>query len=269
MITSNANPQVRFAVRLRESRARRSEGLFLIDGRREIERAAHCGIELVQLIIDAEHVDRSELTAFAEDMRASMLPVSRKLMEKIAFGDRNEGIVAVARTPERTLDNLDAACRSNENLLLGVVEGVEKPGNLGAIFRTADGAGFDGLIVADPTCEPFNPQVLRASLGTVFHVPFAVASSRETFDWLIARKINIAAARCDEATPYTDFDFAQPTAIVLGTEANGLTDLWCPPHVRPVHVPMDGIADSLNVAATAAVLFYHARFTRGAEVPAK
>ncbi len=261
MITSLSNPKVKSAITLRESRGRRRSGLFLIDGRREIERALDGGIRLVSLFIDAERRTRRGNPEPLEELvlnGTTILPVSTTVFEKIAYGERNEGVVAVAEIPERSLETLVLS----KVPLLGVIEGLEKPGNVGAIFRAADGAGIDALILADPNGDPFHPHAVRASSGTVFHLPCAVAGARNAIDWLTDRKVCIAAARCDGAVPYTEYDFSQPTAIVLGTEAEGLSDAWKGSGVQPISLPMRGIADSLNVATAAAILFYHAKLVR-------
>ena len=149
-----------------------------------------------------------------------------------------------------------------------VVEGVEKPGNLGAILRSADGAGADALIAADPRTDLFNPNAIRASLGTVFTVPVAAATTSEVMAWLRARGIGLVVARVDGATVHTAADLAGPVAIVLGSEAHGLTGTWDGPDVRAVRLPMLGSADSLNVSAAAAVLLYEARRQRDAALGA-
>jgi TrmH family RNA methyltransferase len=144
-----------------------------------------------------------------------------------------------------------------------VVEGVEKPGNLGAILRSADGAGLDAVVAADPRTDLYNPNAIRASLGTIFSLPLATASSAETLAWLRAHGIRTVVARVDATLLHTEADLRGPLAIVLGSEALGLTEAWSGPGVVAVRVPMLGVADSLNVAAAAAVLFYEARRQRG------
>jgi TrmH family RNA methyltransferase len=144
---------------------------------------------------------------------------------------------------------------------------VEKPGNLGAILRSADGAGVDALIVADPSTDLFNPNVIRASLGTVFSVPVAVASSGVVLEWLIQRGLRIVAARVEGSVDYADADYRGAVAIALGSEARGLSDAWAELATVAVRLPMLGTADSLNVSATAAVLFYEALRQRRGERP--
>jgi TrmH family RNA methyltransferase len=139
-----------------------------------------------------------------------------------------------------------------------VLEGIEKPGNLGAILRSADAAGVDAVIVADGRTDLFNPNTIRASLGTVFRPSVCTATTAETIDWLISQELRVLAARPDAEVLYTEVDMHAGIAIVLGSEAEGLTDAWGGKHVTPVQIPMRGMADSLNVSTTAAVLFYEA-----------
>ncbi len=139
-----------------------------------------------------------------------------------------------------------------------MLEGTEKPGNIGAVLRSADAAGISAIIVADPHTDLFNPNTIRASLGTVFTVPVCTAAAADVRDWLIGRRIGIFAARVEAEAPFTAADFTRSAAIVLGSEAEGLSSIWSGPNVTPVRLPMLGHADSLNVSATAAVLFYEA-----------
>lgn len=261
MITSTANPKVRFAIKLRESRIRRRERLFLIDGLREIERALAGGIVIEQLFLDVEK--RETLPASLRGLERVTLPVSRNVFEKIAFGDRNEHCLAVAHEPARSLALLEDRLKNKAAPLIGILTGIEKPGNIGAVFRSADGAGLDALILADPGCDLFNPAAVRASLGTLFHVPSTTVSSRETLDWLRQNGFQVLTARCDAGSrSYETVDYRPATAIVLGSEAEGLDEHWDGEEITAIHLPMCGNADSLNVSNAAAVLFYFARFMR-------
>ena len=147
--------------------------------------------------------------------------------------------------------------------IIGVAEGVEKPGNVGALLRSADGAGLDALILADCKTDLYNPNAVRASLGTIFSVPAVETTSQAAVDWLTKKGIVIFAAIVDGAIEYSTADYTQPCAIVVGSEADGLTDAWRGTNVQPIYLPMKGIADSLNVSVTAGILFYHALAERG------
>lgn len=260
-ITSTANPRLKAAARLRGRRERDREGLTLIDGVRETLRALQGGAVLREAFIAPEDCLDPECRALLERLHEESVPVwevGREAFEKLAYGDRMDGVVAVAETPLRRLDDLILPSEP----LIAVVEGVEKPGNLGAILRTADGAGVDAVIVAEPATDLFNPNIIRASQGTVFAVPVSVASSGEVLAWLRDREVAIIAARVDGSVDYTEADYTGAVAIALGSEARGLSDPWEELARASVHVPMLGVADSLNVSATAAVLFYEAHRQR-------
>jgi TrmH family RNA methyltransferase len=264
-LTSTANPRVKAVVRLRDRRARDATGLAVVDGVREIGRAMDAGVEVVEAFASGSLATSVEARALLARLAATGRPateVAEPVLVRIAFGDRTDGIVAVIRTPRRTLADI-ALPRPPAGALVAVVEGVEKPGNLGAILRSADGAGLDAVIAADPRTDLANPNVIRASLGTVFARPVVEASTADTLAWLREQGLTIVAARVDGAVDYAAQDLRGPVAIVLGAEVEGLSEAWRAPDIRAVRLPMLGVADSLNVSATAAVLFYEARRQRG------
>jgi len=256
-ITSLHNPHVRSAVRLRDRRHRERHGRILIDGARELGRALAAGVRLVEVFVcrplcQSEEARRA-LAALA-DSPAKVLEVTEAVFEKLAFGDRTEGVLGVAETPALALADLPRPDRP----LVAVLEGLEKPGNVGAVLRSADAAGVSALIVADPGTDLYNPNAIRASLATIFTVPTAAATTAETLAWLRGHKLAIYAARLDATLAYTEADYRRPAAIVLGSEARGLSGAWSAGDVTAVRLPMLGRADSLNVSAAAAVLFYEA-----------
>jgi len=256
-ITSTANPRLRAALRLRGRRERDRQGLTLIDGVRETARALSGGARLREAFYAQAHCEEQECRAVLEQLREAGVPVvelGQEAFARLAYGDRLDGIVAVAETPLRQLRDLWLPAEP----LVAVIEGVEKPGNLGAILRTADGAGLDAVIVAETSTDLFNPNVIRASMGTIFSVPVSVASTGDVLTWLRERGIAIVAARVGGSVDYSQADYTGPVAIALGSEARGLSDAWAELALASVHVPMLGVADSLNVSATAAVLFYEA-----------
>ena len=261
-ITSLANPRVKAAVRLRDRRARDATGLTIVDGARELLRALDAGVAVHEAFICEELVHTDDGAVAAERLRSlgvTCWDASLKVFAKIAFGDRAEGVLAVVRAPALDL----IALRLPESPLIVVAEGMEKPGNLGAILRSADGAGVDALIAASPRTDPFNPNAIRASLGTIFAVPLAAAPTEEVLAWLRGRGIRIVAARIDAAGLATDADLTGPLAIAVGAEADGLGEAWFAPDIEGVRLPMLGVADSLNVSAASAVLLYEARRQRG------
>jgi TrmH family RNA methyltransferase len=181
-------------------------------------------------------------------------------MEKLAFGQRVEGVVAVARPPQRTVADLPLT----GDALIAVVEGVEKPGNLGAVVRTADAAGVAAVLVADGGTDLYNPNAIRASLGAIFTVPVCSATTADALAWLRASGFRVLAARVDGAVDYSAADFRGRVAIALGSEAHGLSETWRGADMTAVRLPLLGSVDSLNLSATAAVLFYEALRQRGA-----
>ncbi len=257
MITSVHNPRVKRAIRLRDHRQRRKEQLLLIDGVRELSRAVLAGVELREVFVCPELCRDEEARRLLEILPGSgadRLDVNEEIFARLAYGQRAEGVVGVAAMGQRRLEDLVLP----SNPLVAVLEGVEKPGNVGAVLRSADGAGLSALVVADPRTDLFNPNTIRASLGTVFSLGVAAAAPGDVLAWLRSHGLQIVAARVEGAGSYTAVDYRPPTAIVLGSEAEGLSGLWSGDDVRSVRLPMLGVADSLNVSAAAAVLFYEA-----------
>lgn len=260
-ISSSDNPRFRETRALQRASDRRRAGRILVDGVREIGRALDAGVRPVEAWIDPERLDDegSALRRRLESAGCAVVEADGRLIDRLSYGDRQTGLVLVAQAPDVSLDRL----RITEESLIAVVECVEKPGNLGAILRSADGAGVEAVIVADPSVDPWNPNVIRASLGTVFTVPLAVDTTDDTIAWLRRHGIRMVAARVDAATDYTDADLTGSLAVILGSEAHGLSEVWTGPDLTAVRVPMHGVADSLNVSVTAAILFYEALRQRG------
>lgn len=267
VLTSAANPRLRAAAALRDRRARIRTGLLLVDGAREVARALDGGVTLVEAFVAAEASGDGDVAAVAQrvaSLGVPLVPVAAKLLGLLAYGERASGIVAVATAPDTSLASLRLPASAP---LVGILEDVEKPGNLGAVCRSADGAGLDAMIAAVGSVgsvDPWNPNAVRASLGTVFTLAFAVATTADVLGWLRAKGLRVVAARVDGSVPYTEVDLTGPVGLVLGSEAHGLTAEWSGSDVMAVRLPMRGRADSLNVAAAAAILFYEARRQRGA-----
>ena len=260
-LASPSNPRIKSIARLRDRRERDATGLTLVDGTREARRALDSGVEVVEAFVCEPLLAGEDARVVLDRLRERETPVTsttEAAFSKIAFGERVEGLLLVVRTPGLRLDDLTLPAEP----LLVVVEGVEKPGNLGAILRSADGAGADALIAASPRTDLFNPNVLRASAGTAFAVPMAAAPTAAVIDWLASRQVRVVAAVVDAADAYSEADLRGPLAIALGSEADGLTEAWRGASIEPVSVPMAGVADSLNVSVTAAVLLYEARRQR-------
>lgn len=264
-ITSPANPRVRAAVRLRDAGQRRETGLTLVDGLREISRCLHAGIELVEAFIAADRLSPPAaplLAVLAElvDRNVPLLPLAERPFTRIGFGGRNEGVVAVVRFQSGTLGAFSPVA----DRPLFILEGIEKPGNLGAILRSADAAGCGGVIVCGAGTDAANPAVIRASLGTVFSLPLAAATTAAGIAWCVAQHRRVIAATPDGSCRWHDADLGSDAAILLGSEAHGISAAWSDAAaagslaLTTVALPMLGVADSLNVSATAAVLAYEA-----------
>jgi TrmH family RNA methyltransferase len=268
VLTSFANPRIKATTALRDRRTRDLTGLTLVDGSREIRRALDAGVDVVEAFSCEPLLAGPDARAALDLLRArgvAVQPTSEPVFAKLAFGERAEGLVAVIRIPSAALADLALSA----DPLVAVIEGVEKPGNVGAVLRSADGAGVDAVVAASPRTDLFNPNAIRASAGTMFTVAVATAPSAEALAWLRERGVRIVAARVDAERLYTQADLTGPLAIVLGAEADGLTDTWRADDIETVRLPMLGIADSLNVSVSAAVLLYEARRQRGLPVPAR
>lgn len=266
ILTSLANPRIKAAAGLRERRERDRTGLTLVDGARELRRALGAGVEVVEAFVCESLLAGPDARLVLDQLRGGSIalqPVSEPVFEKLAFGQRAEGLVAVVRVQPMALAGIELPDRP----LLVVVEAVEKPGNLGAILRSADGAGADALIATSPRTDVFNPNTIRASAGTIFNLPLATATTLETQTWLDEHGIRVVTARVDADTVYSDVDLTGPLAIVLGAEAEGLSEAWRGPRATAVRIPMLGTADSLNVSVSAAILLYEARRQRDRSSP--
>ena len=259
-ITSDQNPTLRKAIRLHESRCRRQQQRIIIFGLNEIRLAQQTDLEFSEVFVcDSGRTDAAE--AIVERFRQRQVPLislSKELFAKLTFGARNEAIVAIANRPDRSL----ATIRHSDQAMMVVVEAIEKPGNVGAVFRSADAAGATAVLLADVRCDAFHPNSIRASLGTVFSVPWAVASSQHVRQYLLENQIQIAAAKVDAERRYFDVDMTRATAMVLGSEHEGLSDCWNDPNICDVKIPMLGTADSLNISASASILLFEAQRQR-------
>ncbi|MEW5991417.1 MAG: TrmH family RNA methyltransferase [Chloroflexota bacterium] len=260
-IDSPHNPRIKAAAALRGRAERIATGLALVDGIRESRRAVEAGVAVEAALVCPELL-RSEAApealAILRGRDIELVEVSERAFQRVAYGDRADGMVLVVRPPATELE----AFELGPDPLVLVTEDVEKPGNLGAILRTADAAACDAVIAVGGA-DPFHPNVIRASIGTVFCVPVAVATAADALDWLRGRVIRIMATRVDADVLYTDSDLRGPLAIVLGSEALGLSETWQGPDIEAVRLPMLGVADSLNVSASAAILAFEARRQRG------
>jgi TrmH family RNA methyltransferase len=262
ILTSTANPRIKAVLALRDRRDRERTGLTLVDGTREIRRAIEARASVTEAFVCEPQLAGVDARAILDRLssdRVPVTPVGAAVLERIAFGERAEGIVAVVRIPDLSLDRIELPA----NPLVVVLEAVEKPGNLGAVLRSADGAGAHAVVLADPRVDPFNPNAIRASAGTVFGVPVAVGSGVAVLGWLRERGLRIVTTRVNASDVYTRASLTGPLALVFGAEATGLSETWTGEDIEVVRLPMQGIADSLNVSVSAAIVLYEAVRQRG------
>jgi TrmH family RNA methyltransferase len=258
-ITSTKNPKVKYALGLRERRDRDATGEFLIEGYRELLRASQAGVVIETLFICQEKflgTNEPALIASIQKSGAKILTCAPQVFDKLSYRDRPDGLLAIAKQMKMDLSEL--ARRLSSNPLLVVAEAIEKPGNLGTILRSSDAVAADGVIVCDRCTDIYNPNVVRASTGTLFTLPVIEAGGEETLAWLQERKIAIAAATPHAEKEFTDVDLTGPLAIVIGTEQLGLSHKWMEQATLTMRIPMLGVADSLNVATATTLLLYEA-----------
>ncbi len=265
-ITSPANPRIKGLVRLRKRRHRDDSGTFLIEGFREVQRAVECSIEIETLYTCPPLYigsNEADLAGRAAGSGTEIVELAEAPFRKASYRDRPEGLLAVARQFDTRLHSIPLA----GSPLVLVTESIEKPGNLGTMLRTAEAAGLDGVIVADATTDPFNPNVVRASLGTLFAVPLAVTDSTTAISHLRASGVRIVATTPDAELAHHAADLRGPTAIVVGSEQYGLSDAWIEGADQRIAIPMPGTVDSLNAAMAAGIILFEALRQRGLPGP--
>ena len=264
LIQSRQNPRVQRLANLRERKARENEGVFAIEGMREIERALASGIEVGEIYFCREKMRSAAaekiLAATQKNPAIAHFELSVGAMEKASYRDNPEGLIAVAKMRAHTLADLPATRAETAPLYL-VAEAIEKPGNLGALLRTADSAGCTALLCCGLVSDAYNPNAVRASQGTLFSMPFASAPAEEIAAWLDARGVKIFATTPAAEKLYWECDFRVPSAILLGAEATGLSDFWLgndSARAEQIAIPQRGLADSLNVSTAGAICLFEA-----------
>jgi len=253
VITSTENPRIKALSKLKTARERRRTGQFLIEGAREVERARHSGATIELFLVCRELPG----TVDPADAEVEVLEVAPGPMRKVAMRENPPGVIAVARQFDTAISRLEPGTTP----LYLIAEGVEKPGNLGAMLRTCDAAGADGLVVADPVTDVFNPNVVRASQGALFSVPIAVADTAETINWCRRHRLNVVGGYPGATDSLWDVALTGPIAVLVGAEDVGISSAW-DDVANPVQIPMRGRADSLNASVAAALLLYEARRQR-------
>ena len=252
-ITSLQNSKVKQLVLLQQkSSERRKTGLFVVEGRRELEHCLEAGYEIASIFYCPQLLP--EKTLASNLLSLTSYEVTREVYEKIAYRGSTEGVVAVVRSRQLTLADLP----EQERPLYVVLERVEKPGNLGAVLRSADAAHADAVIVCDPLTDLYNPNLIRSSIGAIFSVPCVACTSEECISFLKSRGVRILTAQLQDSHLYYDTDMRCGTAIVMGTESTGLTDTWRRAADAHIRIPMLGRLDSLNVSVSAAILLFEA-----------
>jgi TrmH family RNA methyltransferase len=255
-ITSGQNPFIKSLIQLQEkAKARKQSGSFLIEGMREIELAIKGNYEIETILFLPELVSNNQITKLTDNP----IEISKEVYQKLAYRDTTEGILAVAKTKSHQLSDL----KLPKNPLILVMEAIEKPGNIGAILRTCDAAKIDAVIIANPKTDLYNPNIVRSSVGCLFTNQIAIGSTEEVIAYLIQKNINFYSATLQNSTSYHTQNYTLPTALVVGTEATGLSELWRKKATQNIIIPMQGEIDSMNVSVAAAILIFEAKRQRG------
>ncbi|WP_366187267.1 RNA methyltransferase [Flavobacterium ovatum] len=257
-ITSIQNPFIKSLVLLQDkAKNRKQTGTFIIEGKREIEIALKGGYEIQTVLFYPEICSDSEAKKVAQS--ADYIEINKEVFQKLAYRDTTEGILAVAKTKPMHLSNL----KLSSNPLILIAEAPEKPGNIGALLRTADAANLDAVIIANPKSDLYNPNIVRSSVGCLFTNQIATGSTAEIIAFLKEKNINFYCATLQNSTSYHTQDYTTPTALVVGTEATGLTQEWRDAATQNIIIPMQGEIDSMNVSVAAAILIFEAKRQRG------
>ncbi len=258
-ITSPHNPLVKQLIQLKDkSRERKKTGQFLIEGKRELSLAIKGGYNIETVLFFPDLFSESEANAISQ-YKIEIIEISKEVFQKLAHRDTTEGVIAVVKSKHHHLEDLKL---ESKNPLILVAEAPEKPGNIGALLRTADAANVDAVIIANPKSDLYNPNIIRSSVGCVFTTEIAMASSEETIAFLKTYNFNIFSAILQESEPYHTQNYTLPTAIVVGTEATGLTQEWRQAATQNISIPMQGVIDSMNVSVAAGILIFEAKRQR-------
>jgi RNA methyltransferase, TrmH family len=256
-IDSTKNPRLKILAELKERKGREAQGRYLIEGSRETLRALQGGEHILTLLLCPELIDEQRAESIELEQKAKkieVLELSKAAFEKLSLRQNPDGVIAVAEIQKKNLTDVTL----KENALVLVIDGLEKPGNIGALLRSADSVNVDAVFVSGRGTDLYNPNVIRASMGSLFSRPVLAVDTIELIDFLRSRRFNIVAATPNTNTLYWYEDFTKATAIVLGTEHEGLSTVWLEAATSQVKIPMSGLADSLNVATAGALLLYEA-----------
>ena len=256
-ITSPQNPLIKQLFKLQDkARERKKTGLFVVEGLRELNLAVAGGYSIETLLFVPEIINLNKLSKLVSDSSVDSIEITKDIYQKIAYRNGTEGVISIVKTKNHKLEQLNL---SNKNPLILVAEAPEKPGNIGAILRTADAANVNAVLIANPTTDLYNPNIIRSSVGCVFTNQIAMGNTTEILNFLKDNKINIyCAALKDSAKIYHTLDFTKATALIFGTEATGLSDEWLENSSQNIIIPMKGKIDSMNVSVAAGILIFEA-----------
>ncbi len=258
-ITSIQNPYIKSLVQLQEkAKARKQSGTFLIEGKREIELAIKGNYQIETILFLPDLISKDQITKLSNDS-IEFIEINKEVYQKLAYRDTTEGIIAIAKTKSLSLLNL----KLSENPLILVMESIEKPGNIGAMLRTCDAANIDAVIIANPKTDLYNPNIVRSSVGCLFTNQIAIGTSEEIIQFLKNKNIAIFGATLQNSNFYHTQNYNTPTALVVGTEATGLTQVWRDNSKQNIIIPMQGEIDSMNVSVASAILLFEAKRQRG------
>lgn len=261
-ITSIQNPLIKQLVQLQEkSRERKKAGLFVIEGLREISLALKGNYHIETILFCSGIISEEDSSTLKKSVGADteFIEITSEIYKKLAYRSSTEGVLAISKTKELNLHNLKP--KTGDPLIL-IAEAPEKPGNIGALLRTADAASVDAMIIANPKTDMYNPNIIRSSVGCLFTTEIATGSTSDIISFLKKNKINIYCAALQATVPYHTVDFTAPTAIVVGTEALGLSEEWLEEATQNIIIPMEGEIDSMNVSVAAGILIFEAKRQR-------
>jgi len=258
-ITSIQNSYIKDLLKLQEkSRERRKKGLFLVEGKREISLVLKGNYTIDTILFVTDFFSEEEQNNL-KLQSTHQIEITKEVYKKIAYRDSTEGIIAVVKTKDFTLKNINF---SKKNPLILVLEGIEKPGNIGAMLRTADASNIDAVFIADAKSDMYNPNIIRSSVGCIFTNKIATGTSEEIITYLKENQINIYSATLQNSNEYHKEDYTKASAIAVGTEATGLSEIWRENATQNINIPMQGEIDSMNVSVAAAIIIFEAKRQR-------
>lgn len=256
-IESLQNPFIKNILKLQEkSRERRKQGLFIVEGKREINLALKGNYYVASLLFVSNKLESKFIDNFP---KTELIEISQEVYDKIAYRESTEGVIAIVNSKDYSLKDLDL---NSKNPLILIAESIEKPGNIGAMLRTADAANIDAIILANPKTDLYNPNVIRSSVGCVFTNKIVMGNSEEIINFLQSKNIQIYSATLQNSNSYTSEDYTKGTALVVGAEATGLSNIWRERATQNIKIPMEGEIDSMNVSVAAAILIFEAKRQR-------